>query len=416
MIDKLINRFFYDLPKDVKYNFRINIIAMIFAGLFSGSYGAFYGVIAREEFHAGAFWIGLIFASMSITGVLGFIAAGFVPKGHEHIWSKYIHIISSIFLILTPISKNEKEFCILLFLFHLTACYSPLVGAITGYIYPLNLRSRLLGFSKTFSSLTNMILTLLVGSVINMQIYGIKCWGIIFVISGIFHAFLGIMRSKYKLTVESEAGEKFSVFLKNSLLLLKIKHNIILIISGMVLTIGITMFSTLYPMFQVDALHINGKEVSVISVISSLSIIFTYPILGAFYSKKNPITAWFYIFPSAVILPLFYVFTVNSWYPLILGSMLNTFFAVTYDLAWLNLVIYLGGNNKIKDYQAFYALIMGIRAVIGLLISSWIINYCEHLSFGVSFNLKIGFIIGIVFIFISFLITLPLLSMKNKQS
>lgn len=415
MKNKILNLLFRNIPKNLRHNFGINVLVMIFGGLFSGCYTPFYGVIAREQFHADPFWIGLVFASMSITGILGFAAAGMTRTGKEHIRAKYIHIFSSIFLILSAFAVNAPMFCILLFLFHLTACYSPLEGSVYGYIYSLRDRGRMLGYSKTFASVSSMAVTLVAGIFINMKFYGINIWGIIFIFSGIMHILRGVAIGKFTLpSSENREKEAFGTFLKKSFYLIKERHNIILIISGLLLSIGLNIFSTLYPMFQVDVLHINGREVALMSVAGSVAIIFAYPILGGRFSKNNPIKVWLWVYPLALISPLFYIFCGKSWYPLILANILNTAFTVIYDIGWLNLIIYLGGTDRIKDYQAFYGLILGVRAIAGLFVSTWIIRYCEHLAFGTSLNLKTGFLAGVLFTIISMFTAFGLLKAKRR--
>lgn len=382
-------------------------------GIFYGCYMPFWGIIAREQFHAGAFWISLVFASQYIYGILSLIVAGFVPKGREPLYAKYIRIFASIFLILSAFMKSAPLFCTMLFIFHVSACYVLMDNTIFAHIFPINVRSRMLGYTKMVYSLTSMIITLLVGLCINIKFYNISVWQLFFILGGISLAVCGFIIGKIE--IKDSAAEKENPFLyfKNSFRLLKTdRFNITLIISGIFFTIGFNIFSTLYPIYQVDALHISGKEVSLITVAGSIALIFAYPILGNFYSRMNPVKAWLWVYPLMVIYPLFFLFIGKSWYPLIIGFILNQAFVATNDIAWINIIIYLGGKDRIKEYQGLYAFFIGIRSLIGLFVSSYSINFCEKLSYGVAFNLKIAFIVGICFCIISYLFMIPIMKLK----
>ena len=391
---------------------------MIATGIFGGCYGSFFGIIARDEFKAGAFWISLVIAAAYLSGLVSFFTTSFVPKGKEGLYSRNIHIISSLFLIGSAFTNSAASFCIMLFLFHMVACYGPLEDSVYAHLYPLDIRSKMMGYAKIFSTGTTVIATLLAGLVINMTLDNIGVWRIVFVIAGIFHCMRGIMRYFYKVDIKPDNNRPNPfLFIKKAFrLIVEDKFNTLIIISGILFTSSITLFATLYPMYQVDALHINGREVSILVVIGSVATIFAYPLLGVLFSKTTPIKAWLCIFPFTVILPLFYVFIGHSWYPLIIGQILNAGYCVVIDIGWINLLIYLGGESRLMEYQALYALIGGIRAVVGLLASTYIINTCDKMQFSHTVNLKIAFLAGIALVFIGFLICLGLLRYKKPET
>lgn len=404
------------VPKNVRENFNKISLMYLINGIFFGCYNPYWGIIARERFHAAAFWIALVFASQYIYGILSLIIAGFVPKGQEPLYAKYIRISASIFLILSVFMKTGPLFCLMLFVFHVTACYVLMDNTIFAYIFPIDIRSRMLGYAKMIYSLTSMIVTLLAGMFINITFFGFPLWKAFFILGGISLACCGFIMGKIKIQSHCEEKENPIKFFKDSFRLLKTdRFNITLIISGIFFTVGFNMFSTLFPIYQVDALRISTREVSVITVAGSIGLIFAYPLLGSFFSKMNPVKGWLWVYPFIVIYPLFYVFAGNSWYPLIIGYVLNQLFIVTNDIAWINLIIYLGGKEKIKEYQGLYAFFIGVRALIGLFVSSFIITQCEKMHFSIAVNLKIAFLWGIGFCFVSLLFMLPLLKQIRKK-
>ena len=390
---------------------------MIATGIFGGCYASFYGIIARDEFNAGPFWISLIVAAQFLSGLVSSITTGFVPKGKEGIYSRAIHIFSSLFLIGSAFTNTAESFCFMLFLFHMVACYGPLEDSVYAYLYPLNIRSQMMGYTKIFSVGTSSVAVILAGLVINMTLFGIGVWRGIFVIAGIFHALRGIIRCFYKTDIvpDNTRPNPFSFIKKSFKLLVENKINIIIIISGILLTSAFTLFSTLIPMYQVDVLHLTGREVSILTVVSYISLLFAYPILGTFFTKTGPVKAWLFAFPFAITLPLFYVFLGNSWYPLIIGIVLYSGFSVAIDICWINLLIYLGGEDRLMEYQAFYAFVGGFRAIIGLLASTYIINTCDKMQFSHAINLKIAFLVGVGIMILGFFVCLGLLKFKKKD-
>ena len=405
------------IPLQVRFNFKINIYYMISTGIFTGCYGAFYGIIARDEFGAGAFWISLVVAAQYLSGLVSFFATSFVPKGKEGTYSRAIHIISSLFLIGSAFTNSPISFCFMLFLFHMVACYGPLEDSVYAYLYPLNIRSRMMGYTKIFSVGTSTLTTFLAGLIINLTFFGIGVWRGVFVIAGIFHAMRGIIRCFYKVKIEPETNRQNPfIFIKKSFkLLVENKYNTVLIIVGVLLTSVITLFSTLFPIYQVDVLGLKGREVAILTIVNSAALIFAYPILGTVFSKLNPIKAWLFIFPFSVIYPLFYVFLGHSWYPLIIGIALYSAFGVVNDICWINLLIYFGGKDRLMEYQALYAFIGGFRAIIGLLASTFIINSCDKLQYSHTINLKISFLVGVGIMFLGYIIGLSLLKYNKND-
>lgn len=422
MIDFLKKIYADFIPENVRTNFNNIVFMYIINGIFSACYAPFWGYIAKSKFDAGPFWIALVLTAQSAYGVVSLIVTGFIPNGKEHLYSKYIRIIASIFLIIsvfTPIFPAYLQapiFCSLLFCLHFTACYPPVDNAVFAKIFTDDIRTRMLGYGKMCHSVMSMIITILAGLVIDIAFYKISIWQIVFVVGGICLALCGVIMGRMKIPADNSVKDNPFVFIKNSFgLLITEKFNITLIVSGIFYTIGFNMFQTLYPIYQVDALNFTGKETSVLSVTASLTLIFAFPILGTFYAKKNPIKAWFFVFPLMIIYPLFYVFVGNSWFPLIIGNILNQAFLVTNDIAWLNMIIYLGGKNKVKEYQGLYAFFIGIRALLSLLVAPKVIEYCKTLNFDPTVNLKIAFLAGIGFCIVSLIFMLPMIKVaKNK--
>lgn len=415
MFKKIIELYNSKIPTEIQHNFNCNVLMCLFYGLFSGCYSNFYGVIAREYFNAGAFWIGLVNASINITAALGFIVAGWASKGKEHIWCKYLRFLCSFVIILSAFIPNTmgKLFCIILFFFHMSACYGPLENTVYGYIYPLNLRTTMLGNTKMVQCLFTMVFTLVVGLVINSTYFGIDMWRVVFVAGGIFMFISGIFMGKMNPIPTGQTSENPLAYIKKSLkLVIEDKFNFIIIISGIFYIIGLSTFNTLYPMYQVDVLHLNGKEVSILAVVLSVGNIILYPIMGSFLGKMNPVKGWLWSIILMVIYPLFYVFT-KGFYPLIIGVVFWSVYAAISDICWVALIIFLGGKEKIKEYEGLYGFIVGLRQVIGLFISSWIIEGSLKITGNMVLNYKIAFLIGILFTIISFLTFLPMF--KDRQ-
>ena len=423
MIDALKKIYADSIPENVRKNFNNIVFMYLINGIFSACYAPFWGYIAKDRFDAGPFCIALVLTAQSAYGVISLVVTGFIPDGKEHHFSKYIRMIASIFLVLSvftplfPPMLRAPIFCSLLFCFHFSACYPPVDNAVFAKIFTLDIRTRMLGYAKMFHSVMSMIVTLLAGLIIDKIYYGISMWQVVFVIGGICLASCGLIMGRLNIRADNIKKDNPLVFIKHSFGLLNTdRFNIFLIISGIFYTIGFNMFQTLYPIYQVEALHLKGAQVSVLSVTASLTLIFAFPILGTFYAKKNPIKAWFFVFPLMIIYPLFYIFVGNCWWPVIIGNILNQAFLVTNDIAWLNMIIYLGGKDKVKEYQGLYAFFIGVRAFISLLAAPNVINFCKTLSFGNVTNLKIAFIAGIGFCVLSLIFMLPMIKVAKTYT
>lgn len=417
-MNKIREIFNNSIPDAIRYNFKCHVWCMILTGLFCGCYANYYGVIAREHFHAGAFWIGLIGSACYITGLGGFWIASLATKGKEHIWCKNIRMISSLCLFGAAFVPNTygKIFCLMCALLHIVAAYGPLENTVYGYIYTLEHRSRMLGYAKMFLAIFGTGMTFAMGFLIDVTYFGIQMWRLVFITGAIYFAFSGIFLGKMKLpNVKVETENSLKYMLTSIKLITEDRFNIILIISGIFFTIALTVFNTLYPMYQVDIMGIGGKEVGYIALVSSIINIVGFPILGTFYGKINPVKAW--IFPCILMLiyPAFFLLTGTFWQSLLVGMIFWAGFNVTNEICWINLIIYLGGKNKIKEYQGLYGLIMGARGIIGLFVSAFIINHCEKLPFDPINNYRIAFLTGMACVIISLAIYLPMIKVFNKR-
>ncbi len=414
------------IPKDIRYNFKINVIYLIFTGAFVGCYFPFFGIIARDKYGASPFLLNLITSAQYLAGLTGFLMASFVPKGKEGIYSRNIHIISSLFFIGAAFATKASAFCVMLFLFHMAACFTPLDNMVYALIYPTDIRAKIYGYVKIFYTATSFIVTAVLGFIVSKDLYNvtlfnynieeINLWRLVFFMGGIFFIGQGIARAYFKtdITPEEDRQNPFTFIKKSFKDIISQKANIYIIISGIFLTTVITASATLTTMYYVDIFHFTGKEISLLTIIGSVVIIFVYPLLGVFFNKMTPMKAWLYIFLFSATTPLCFIFIGKSWYPLIIMPILATGFNVCLDLCWINLLSYLGGKDKILEYQAFYDFINGIRAVIGLFAATFLINYCDKLNYSHTINLKISFMVCIGLLFIGFLIALNLLRFCQK--
>lgn len=418
MINRIKQIYLNSIPESIRHNFNLHVMCMIFTGLFCGCYANYYGVIAREHFHAGAFWIGLIGSAIYMSGLGSFWVASIATKGKEHIWCKNIRMISSLCLFGAAFIPNNlgKIFCVMCGLFHIVAAYGPLENTVYGYIYPLEHRSRMLGYLKMFLAVFGTGMTFAMGFLIDVTVCGIQMWRAVFLTGAIYFAFSGFFLGRMKLPNVKVETENPLLYMKTSLKLIwEEKCNIILIISSIFYTIAMTVFNTLYPMYQVDVMGIGGKEVGYIALVSSVMNIIGYPVMGTLFGKINPVKAWAFPAVLMIIYPLFFVFAGKCWQALLPGMVFWAIFNISNDICWINLSIYLGGKDRIKEYNGLYSLILGIRALIGLVAGSFIITQCEKLHFGLMNNYRLAFFTGIFLAILSLICYLPMIKLFRPR-
>ena len=414
-----IQKLYYNaIPSNLRYNFNISAAVMLLFGLFQGCYLNFYGLIVRQDYHVGPFWISLVIASFNFVGFLGLVVSSFAKKGKEHIYAKYIHIFSSIFLILCPFMKTGPWICIMLFIFHLATCYFPLENTVYGYVFPIEVRCKFLGYMKSCYGIAVMFVVLVAGSFIQVDVFGIPFWKYLFVLGGIFHIIRGFLFGLYKIPpLNFESSENPIGFIKKSFRLVKEeKINIPFIVSGLFYAVAVQGVSTLYPIFQVDILHFNGKILSVMTVISSICITVAYSFLGNLFNGTHPIKAWLWAIAFVVFTPFIFLF-VNGfvWWILILEAFLHSFANAAGEIFWINSLIYLGGKEKIAEYQGLYTFIVGVRSFIAMFAVAFIINYCDKITQNHLINLKIAYSVLIGVIIICFVTCLPVLKMAKRR-
>ena len=414
-----IQKLYYNsIPENLRYNFNLSAAVMLLAGLFQGCYLNFYGLIVRQDYHVGPFWISLVIASCYLNGFLGLIVSSFAKKGYEHIYAKFIHIFSSIFLILCPFMTTGPWICIMLFLLHFTLCYAPLENTVYGYVFPINVRCKLLGYTRSCYSIAVMLVILAIGSFIQVDVFGIPLWKYLFVLGGIFHIIRGFLFGLFRIPkLNFERDDNPIGFIKKSFRLIKEeKINIPFIISGLFYAIAVQGVSTLYPIFQVDILHFNGRILSIMAVISALSITIVYSLLGVLLNGTHPIKAWLWAISFVIFTPFIFLFVNGfAWWILILEAFLHSFANAAGEIFWINSLIYLGGKEKIAEYQALYTFIVGVRSFIAMFAVTFIISYADKITSNHLLNLKIAYFVLIIVVILSFVTCLPVLKMAKKR-
>jgi len=358
-----------NVPKNIRHNFNMDVIAGSFAGLHSGFFAPFFALISRQFFDASPFLIGLIVSAPYVGSLFAMFYSGVVSVNKEMKYYTCLSYFARLLLVASLFVDNALSYCLLIFFFYLfSSIGAPQYGIIIQRIYPISYRAALMGYVRFFVSGLSLVATFVAGSYMKDSFFGVEAWRIFFAISGLCAATSTFYFSRVNVPnveVIKEKKDSMFKFIGSSFSILKEnKNNTTIIISAFFFTFGMMMLGTLIPIYQNDVLKITTKDVSILALVQNIFWIIGFPIWGKYIDKHNPVKAWNITCFLACVLPLNY-FLVHDWHFLLVGQAVNGIFAAGTELAWFNMILYMFEIGKEQKYQALHAFFSGIRGCVG---------------------------------------------------
>ncbi|MBQ7258241.1 MAG: MFS transporter [Abditibacteriota bacterium] len=386
MFRKLIYKYAHDVPKDTRYNFGRDIIGNIHSGIFQGFYIPFIAIVGRKFFHLSPFLISLFIAGPFLSGIIGMVVSGFVPINKENKYMAYMGYMGCAGIIFVLPFLNEKHsvlYALVCFSYYIFASFGPLYMIIIERIYRIEIRAKLLGYSKIFMALSSFLCTLIAGAIIDYKFYGFDMWRACFVIGGLgcvcnmYFCFYKIRMPHVDIVKESSVK-----FLKESFKLIKTDMlNTWFIISATFFLLGYMTINTLIPIYQNDIMKIGPKEVAILTLIQNITWTFSYPFVGSFITRKGAVRGWILTLVTLIIMALTYIICpIKNWYVLLPFYMFFGLFMALNDLGSMSIYYYISGGQQVREYMALTYFFNAVRGILAAAFSAWIIKYAERIN------------------------------------
>jgi DHA1 family inner membrane transport protein len=365
------------IPVKARDAYRRDAWGGMLAGLFNGAINPFLGFIARDTLNANGFIIGLMFAAPAIGSIFALLYANYMEGKQKMPYVVWPGVIGRGLFVFSLFAFTPTIFAIIVFLsLSLTSIIGPGYAAVLKEIYPDSHRGQIMGYIRVGMSFMNFTATLIVGYLLDggkLPFIDITIPKVSFQILFPIAAILGMCSSLAFGSIKTapvpaakESAKKTSVFtfIKNTLhILVEDKTFAWFCIAIFVSGFGNLVVIPLYPIFQVDYLHISAAQIAMIVNATTIIWMLSYLYWGKHVDAKCPITATMISVFIGALLPLTYVFATKVWmlYPSALFSGITN--AGT-ELAYFNSILMLSKRGRESQYQALHSFLFGIRGTI----------------------------------------------------
>jgi len=361
------------VPKEAREAYRRESIGALFGGVYTGAIFPFIGFIARDSLHASATLIGLMVAAPFMGNVFALFYANAVegkPKMPYVVWSQ---VLARALFLLILFAKTPLVFAVIVTAVQVIASAAgPAYAAILKEIYPDDYRGRIMAYIRVSLAFVTLVSTLLVGRLLKYVDFNY-----IFPVAGIFGVVaalvFGTIRTAPVDPQDSNHKDSTLKFLLNTLAIFKEDRNYTwFALSVFAYGFGNLVAVPLYPIFQVDRLHISAIQVAMLSNVATAVWMLSYLYWGKYIDTQNPLKAVMVNALLASLVPLNYFLARNVWM-LLPSAVIGGVTLGGVELSYFNSILYLAKAGRESHYQALHSFFLGIRGTIAPLCGAAII-------------------------------------------
>lgn len=276
-----------------------------------------------------------------------------------------------IILLLMALAISPVWYALIIFASQLIASIpSPAYAAIMKDVYPDEHRGRIMGYVRVLSAAVTIVITLIVGKLLDNNIQSFH-W--IFPVGGLFGIAAALVFGRIitsQPTKSEIVGKKStSHFLGKSFGLLVHDHGFRwFTISVLAYGLGNLLAAPVYPKFMVNTLKITNFEAGLLSMITSVCWMVAFVYWGRYVDVRSPLKATVINILLAVMVPLNFVVASYCRSPWILipQAAAAGISNAGIELSYFNSVFRFAGEERLAHYQALFAFMVGVRGCFAL--------------------------------------------------
>lgn len=353
------------VPHDARDAYRRDAVASILGGIYTGAIFPFIGFIARDRLGASVGLIGL----MTAAPFLGHMFALFYANAMEGrrkmpfvVWSRAVARALFIFALFV---STPLAFAVMVAAVQIIATVAlPAYVSVLREIYPDDHRGRIMGYIRVGLAFTTFLATLLVGPLLTVVSfrYVFPIAGMVGVASAL--TFGTIRTSPVNRDYARSHQKPMLRFLWSTLRILRDDLNYRwFAISVFTFGFGNLMVMPLYPVYQVDRLHITAAQVAVLASTSTLIWMFSYLYWGKYVDRRSPLKAVAVNVLMVSLVPFTYFLATDVWM-LLPAAIISGITMGGIELSYFNSILYLSDAGRESQYQALHSFLLGIRGTI----------------------------------------------------
>ena len=250
----------------------------------------------------------------------------------------------------------------------LEAFPSPAYTRIVQVIYPEEIRGKILALARLGMTIAVVAITPLAG-------WALDIWGhqILFPLAGL----MGILSTVFFNRIEVNEGPlppRQTKTMAGLLAIVRTNRPFALhLLSFTVYGLGALLGFALYPVVQVDRLHLSYTQIGLLGLTQSIFWLLGFLYWGGAVDKRGGLWVMRINLLIAVCVPLSYMWATNIWM-LLPAFIAQGIISAGVDLGLINTSISLAEPDKVVEYAAVQATVIGLRGAITPFIGAWLLR------------------------------------------
>lgn len=373
------------VPSEARSAYTLDAWSAILTGVYTGSIIPFYLVVAREKLHASPMLVALIVASPFAGNLFSLLWANLMEGRRKMPFATIPWLVGRGFLVLLAITTTPFPYSLIISLsMFITTISSPAYAAIMKDVYPDRQRGRIMGYARVLLAFFQIAATFISG--ILLKVVGYRVIFPVGAIFGVASAWVfGRIKTSPPTQIEIAGRKGFGQFLMSAFRILKEDHGFRwFALSVVVFGFGALAVSPLYPIFQVDRLHISYSQVAVLTSVTNIFWMVSFIFWGRYIEKRGSLRATVITVLLAILCPVNYfvagLFSQPSFWMLIPSAVLFGITNAGIELAYFNTVLDFSDDTTTSRYQALFAFLLGSRGMVAPFVGAAVVDTLEARS------------------------------------
>ncbi len=373
---KLLSVLAHSVPREVRHNFQVDILAAVLSGIGLGFFTPYFAMLARDEFSANGFLLGLLTSGGYTGSMIALFSGGFVKSGREKYWYAWSNILARLLIVWAALSGAGLPYCGAVFLMNLMiSVFSPQYSLLIRRIYPIEYRGRLMGCVRIAGAVSTIAGSGLSGLFMKNPDF----WRVSFVIAGLMSAGAAALffRMNTGNSDDAEPAPHMLKHLKGAFMTLRSSpRNLRLILVMPLYSFSTQILNIAAPIMQVDVLHVTKANMSVVAIVQFVMWTLGFYVWGRYIDRYSASGAFVLHIFAALLWPLFY-FIADSWIYVILAQGAHGFIISCNEIGFFNMKLEITEKGKDAEYQAIHAFAGGLRCLAGVFVAVFLLNLAE---------------------------------------
>ena len=346
--------------------YRKDAISGLVGGLYLGCVFPFIAFVARDRLHASVALLSVISAAPFVGNVFAIFWARAMCGRPKMPFALRSWLLARTCILCTAFTTTPLTFAAAIFGAQFIGTISgPAYAAMMKAIYPDDQRGRIMAYCRVGLAFATVAATFAAGEVLHKWH---NSYRVIFPVGAAFGIAAALVFSRIKIPRDGEDDQSqaspLPVFLRDTLGLLR-ENRAYRWFAMSVFTYGIgnLLLAPIYPIYQVDVLHISATQIAILSNLSQGVWMISFLYWGPYVDRHTPLKgALINIFLTGII-PLTYIFARDAWslWPaFVVAGVINA----GIEMSYFNSILHLAEPDRIAQYQGLHSFLLGVRGSI----------------------------------------------------